>query len=81
MRKRKPGAASLRSVETNHWSKHKTVMKVVRKNSKGETKHLLLKEYFLNAYLIAVLKRVGEETARFTKGQPALEPVRVRSGS
>jgi hypothetical protein len=56
-------------------------MKVVRKNSKGDTKQLLLKEYFLNAYLIAVLKRVGEETARFTKSQPVLEPVRVRSGS
>lgn len=62
---------------------HKTKMKVVRKNSKGETRQLLLKEYFLNAYLIAVLKKVGEETARFAKGNPAPEqvPVRVRSGS
>lgn len=55
-------------------------MKVVRKNSKGETRQLLLKEYFLNAYLIAVLKKVGDEAARLTRGQPGLTPVRVRSG-
>lgn len=54
-------------------------MKVVRKNSKGETRQLLLKEYFLNAYLIAVLKKVGDEAARLTRGQPGLTPVRVRS--
>ena len=58
----------------------KTVMKVARKNSKGETKQLLLKEYFLNAYLIAVLKRAGEEAARFTMG-PAPLLVKVRAGS
>lgn len=39
-------------------------MKIVRKNAKGESRELLLKEYFLNAYLIAMLKRVGEGTAR-----------------
>jgi hypothetical protein len=55
-------------------------MKVVRKNAKGETRELLLKEYFLNAYLIAVLKKVGDEAARLTKGEPRLTPVRVRSG-
>ena len=54
-------------------------MKVVRKNSKGEARQLLLKEYFLNAYLIAVLKKVGDEAARLTRGQPGLTPVRVRS--
>ena len=59
----------------------KTVMKVVRKNAKGETRQLLLKEYFLNAYLIAVLKKVGDEAARFTRSEPELKPVRVRSGS
>lgn len=55
-------------------------MKVARKNSNGETRELLLKEYFLNAYLIAVLKRAGEEVARYTKGS-APKPVRVRAGS
>jgi len=55
-------------------------MKVARKNSKGETRELLLKEYFLNAYLIAVLKRAGEEAARFA-GKPAPLPARVRAGS
>jgi len=54
-------------------------MKVVRKNAQGETRQLLLKEYFLNAYLIALLKRVGEGAAKFSKA-PDLEPVRVRSG-
>lgn len=57
----------------------KTDMKVVRKNAKGETRQLLLKEYFLNAYLIALLKRVGEGAAKFSQ-TPHLEPVRVRSG-
>lgn len=57
-------------------------MKVVRKNAKGETRQLLLKEYFLNAYLIATLKRMGDEVARYTgAGTKAPELVRVRSGS
>jgi len=57
-------------------------MKVARKNSKGETRELLLKEYFLNAYLIAVLKKAGEEVVRFSKGaKPAPIPVKVRAGS
>lgn len=81
MRKQKPGAASLGSAETFRWSQpQKIVMKVARKNSKGETRELLLKEYFLNAYLIAVLKRAGEEAARFA-GKPAPLPARVRAGS
>lgn len=56
-------------------------MKVVRKNAKGETRQLLLKEYFLNAYLIAALKRMGDEVARHTRGTPSQVPVRIRSGS
>jgi hypothetical protein len=56
-------------------------MKVVRKNAKGESRELLLKEYFLNAYLIAALKRMGEEVARHTRGTPAPRPARVRAGS
>jgi hypothetical protein len=45
-------------------------MKVARKNAAGQTKETLLKEYFLNAYLIALLKKVGEETARLGRGRP-----------
>ena len=43
-------------------------MKVARKSAKGETKEMLLKEYFLNAYLIAILKKAGEEVARLRCG-------------
>lgn len=54
-------------------------MKIVKKNRKGETRELLLKEFFLNAYLIAMLKRVGEETGKIRRrGSRALEPVPVR---
>ena len=38
-----------------------TAMKVVKKSKSGETKEQLLKEYFLNAYLIALLKQAGNE--------------------
>jgi hypothetical protein len=62
-------------------SQLKIDMKIVRKNAKGETRQLLLKEYFLNAYLIAVLKRMGDEVARYTTPAQKLQPVRVRSGS
>jgi hypothetical protein len=55
----------------------KNAMKVVRKNVKGETRELLLKEYFLNAYLIALLKRVGEGAAKFAAA-PEPQPVKVR---
>lgn len=55
-------------------------MKIIHKTSKNETRELLLKEYFLNAYLIAMLKRVGEETGRIARrrGESALEPAPVR---
>jgi hypothetical protein len=56
----------------------KNTMKVVRKNAKGETRELLLKEYFLNAYLIALLKRVGEGAAKFANA-PELQPAKVRA--
>ena len=39
-------------------------MKITRKTKNGETREALLKEYFLTASLIALLKRVGEEAAR-----------------
>lgn len=56
-------------------------MKATRKTRRGESRHLLLKEFFLNASLLALLKRVGEESARFP-GLDApgskLVPVRAR---
>lgn len=55
-------------------------MKVIRKEQNGETRELLLKEYFLNAYLIALLKRVGDETGRIRLRRSAeLEPAPARS--
>ncbi|MEP4076822.1 hypothetical protein [Haloferula sp.] len=54
-------------------------MKIVKKNPQGESRELLLKEFFLNAYLIAMLKRVGEESGRIRRrGRPSLEPAPVR---
>ncbi|MGE9271426.1 MAG: hypothetical protein ACQKBU_11540 [Verrucomicrobiales bacterium] len=53
-------------------------MKVVKKHSNGETRELLLKEYFLNASLIAMFKRVSEEAAKFTRTPETLEPAPVR---
>jgi len=77
----KPGAGLGWLLGISLRSELKTEMKVVRKNAKGETRELLLKEYFLNAYLIAVLKKVGDEAARFTRREPELTPVRIRIGS
>ncbi len=68
-------------MDSLHRSQLKIDMKIVRKNAKGETRQLLLKEYFLSAYLIAVLKRMGDEVARYTTPAQKLQPVRVRSGS
>lgn len=41
-------------------------MKIVRKSKSGETREVLLKEYFINASLIALLKRVGQEAAKMS---------------
>lgn len=80
MRGRKPGAASLDPWNPSVDRNPKIAMKVVRKNAKGETRELLLKEYFLNAYLIALLKRVGEGAAKFASvPEPQPAKVRVRS--
>lgn len=55
-------------------------MKVNRKTRNGETREVLLREYFITASLIALLKRAGEEAARLApKRQPALIPVRARN--
>ncbi|MFK7852449.1 MAG: hypothetical protein AB8D78_15850 [Akkermansiaceae bacterium] len=39
-------------------------MKIVHKTKDGGTREALLKEYFINASLIALLKRVGQEAAK-----------------
>lgn len=56
-------------------------MKVVETNSNGESRELLLKEYFLNAYLIGLLKRVGEEAGKFSRRPERAElvPIPVKS--
>ncbi len=39
-------------------------MKIRQQATEGESRELLLKEYFLNAYLIALLKQVGSGVRR-----------------
>ncbi len=39
-------------------------MKIVHKTKNGESREALLKEYFITASLIALLKRVGQEAAK-----------------
>ena len=51
-------------------------MKIRKRTREGDSREVLLKEYFLNAYLIAVLKRLGAETARRAPGKPRRMPVR-----
>jgi len=48
-------------------------MKIIRKTRDGKRRETLLKEYFITASLIALLKRVGEEVAKAT---PAPVPAR-----
>lgn len=52
-------------------------MKIVKKTETGEPRELLLKEYFLNAYLIAMLKRVGEEAGRVSRRPRKMVEARV----
>jgi hypothetical protein len=55
------------------------IMKIIRKTKNGERREALLKEYFLTASLIALLKRVGEEAGKAMPGRaPARMPVRIR---
>lgn len=49
-------------------------MKIKKLNKDAGKKELLLKEYFLNAYLIALLKQAGNEVA--LKRKVAEETVR-----
>jgi len=46
-------------------------MKITRIDRNGQRREALLKEYFITASMIALLKRVGEEAAKAT-------PSRVR---
>jgi len=50
-------------------------MRIRTKGEKGESRELLLKEYYLNAYLIALLKQAGrggkERAEDFGKAEPA----------
>tara|TARA_B100000900_G_scaffold375386_1_gene357354 strand:- start:74 stop:244 length:171 start_codon:yes stop_codon:yes gene_type:complete len=42
-------------------------MKMQDETARGESRELLLKEYFLNAYLIALLKQVGRGAGRISE--------------
>lgn len=54
-------------------------MKIIRKNRNGERREALLKEYFITASLIALLRRVGEEAAKVApRGETLLAPLKVR---
>lgn len=46
-------------------------MKITRIDRNGQRREALLKEYFITASMIALLKRVGEEAAK-------VAPVRAR---
>jgi hypothetical protein len=53
-------------------------MKITRMDRNGERREALLKEYFLTASLLALFKRVSEETAKaLPQRTPALVPIRV----
>ena len=42
-------------------------MKIQDETARGESRELLLKEYFLNAYLIALLKQVSRGAGRISE--------------
>ena len=42
-------------------------MKIQDDTARGESRELLLKEYFLNAYLIALLKQVGRSAGSISE--------------
>jgi hypothetical protein len=74
-----PNEGIMVGVRSSNEPNPRIIMKIVKKNTQGESRELLLKEYFLNAYLIGLLKRVGEESGKIRRrGQPDLEPAPVR---
>ncbi|MFU8893582.1 MAG: hypothetical protein ACNA8L_08140 [Luteolibacter sp.] len=44
-------------------------MKITRIDRNGQRREALLKEYFITASMIALLKRVGEEAAKAAPGR------------
>lgn len=53
-------------------------MKIVRKSRNGGRREALVKEYFVTASLVALLKKVGEQVARATLPAPVPVPIPVR---
>lgn len=45
------------------------LMKITRIDRNGQRREALLKEYFITASMIALLKRVGEEAAKVAPGR------------
>lgn len=77
--KRKRAASDGEKLVSPVWKPTKPIMKITRINRNGERREALLKEYFLTASLIALLKRAGEQAAAaMPQRAPALAPVRVR---
>ena len=54
-------------------------MKITRKTRNGERREALLKEYFITASLIALLKRVGEEAAKAAPRRKSVALARLRN--
>lgn len=54
----------LKKCEPSRETTKAILMKIVHKTKSGETREALLKEYFITASLIALLKRVGQEAAK-----------------
>ena len=52
-------------------------MKIQRDATPGESRQLLLKEYFLNAYLIALLKQVGRGAEHLVEKENDQEAQRI----
>jgi hypothetical protein len=68
-----------RNLKNHLLSRIINLMKIVRKSENGETREVLLKEYFINASLIALLKRIGLEAARLAPSHvKSAAPARVR---
>ncbi|TAG10553.1 MAG: hypothetical protein EAZ42_03380 [Verrucomicrobia bacterium] len=57
---------------------HLKFMKITRIDRNGKRREALLKEYFITASLVALLKQVGQEASKFAPKQlPEAAPIRV----
>lgn len=80
----RPGVSEISALFNNGLNrssrvKNIPIMKINRITRNGERREALLKEYFLTASLIALLKRVGEEAAKAMpsrRGVPVLAKIR-----